>query len=136
MSLMAALIVEVVKMDNPNVLEAKDKDLTHRLSKSRKVERRQELECIASETLNRFVKLPFEQLLHLASQKGHAEVREVGSYTSTVDVLFDYPKRKDAVRIIVVVNRNSLFSFMFPKCESAMVVRGQESTQDSETFKS
>ena len=135
MSLTAALIVEVVKMDNPYVLEAKDNDLTHRLSKSRKVERRQEMECIASETLRRFIEMPFEQLLHLTSQKGHAEVREVGSYMSTVDVLFDEPNRKDAVRITVAVNRNTLFSFMFPKCKSAMVVRGQQSTQDSETLK-
>ena len=82
---------------------------------------REEMDRLAVEAVRRYERKGLADLVELSRKRGYAEVRSEGDYEIAVTCLLDDPKSNDAVRIVAVVNRDGLLSFMFPRTKSTVV---------------
>ena len=91
-------------------------------------ERRAEMDRLATETVHRYERMDFEELLKLARSGDYAEVRTIGDYAVSVTCLLDDPKSEEVVRILASVNRrDSRLSCMFPRTKDGLVLSEPES---------
>lgn len=81
------------------------------------------MDRLATETVNRYERMDFEELLRLAHSGDYAEVRTTGDYAVSVTCLLDDSKSEEVVRILASVNRrDSQLSFMFPRTKDGLVL--------------
>lgn len=81
------------------------------------------MDRLATETVHRYERMDFDELLRLAQSGDYAEVRTTGDYAVSVTCLLDDPKSEEVVRILASVNRRDRrLSFMFPRTQDGLVL--------------